>query len=85
MNMIIQRIGAIHPPEEILLFGKRYKVKFWRDILFILIEELYKIDKELINRLVYNKDFKGRKRLYITYDKIKQMKLIIRKHLLDYT
>ena len=56
-------------PEEILLFGKRYKVKFWRDILFTLIEELYKIDKELINRLVYNKDFKGRKRLYITYDK----------------
>ena len=56
-------------PKEILLFDKKYEVKFWRDILFILIEELYNIDKNLIDRLVENEKLKGRKRLYITYDR----------------
>lgn len=56
-------------PAELLLFGKKYEVSFWRDILLILIDELYKKDKELVNKLTDNEEFRGRKRIYFTYNK----------------
>lgn len=55
-------------PKEILLFGKRYEVKFWRDVLLILIDELYKKDINLIYTIAENKDLRGRKRIYFTFD-----------------
>lgn len=58
-------------PKEIMLFGKRYKVRFWRDVLMTLINELYKENKDLVNKLADNEELTGRKRVYFTYDKNK--------------
>lgn len=55
-------------PEEILLFGKRYSIKYWRDILITLIEVLLKKNKSFIDNIEALDEFKGRTRLYFTYD-----------------
>lgn len=55
-------------PEEVLLFGKKYEVKYWRDILIILLEELIKRNKDFVDNLDKMNDFKGRTRLCFTYD-----------------
>lgn len=56
-------------PKEILLFGVKYEVCFWRDVLLILIDVLYNMDKKLIDSLADNEELRGRKRIYFTYDK----------------
>ena len=55
-------------PETILLFNKKYQVKYWRDILLTMLEELNRRNKEFIDNLDKNADFKGRTRAYFTYD-----------------
>ena len=56
-------------PKEILLFGEKYEVRFWRDVLLTLIDVLYKMDRKLVDSLVNNEELRGRKRIYFTYDK----------------
>ncbi|MBU5257066.1 hypothetical protein [Tissierella praeacuta] len=55
-------------PMEISLFGQRYSVKYWRDILLILMEELYKKDKGIIADILRNDDYKERARVPFTYE-----------------
>lgn len=55
-------------PEVILLFGKKYSVKFWRDILVVMLEELLKSNPGFIDKIDQLEEFKGRTRLYFTYD-----------------
>lgn len=54
--------------ESIELFGKEYKMKYWRDMLVQLLEELYKKNKNFINGIDKIEDFKGRTRIYFTFD-----------------
>ncbi len=63
-------------PKEIVLFGEKHEVKFWRDILIIVIDELYKKDPKLIYKIAGDKNFRGRKRVYFTFDE----KLIEKKY-----
>jgi len=49
--------------ESIELFGKEYKVKYWRDILVQLLEELYNKNKSFINGIDKIEDFRGRTRI----------------------
>lgn len=55
-------------PEEFILFGQSYSVRYWRDILLILMEELYKKDKEIVVDIVRNDDLKERTRIPFTYE-----------------
>lgn len=55
-------------PEQILLFGEKYEIKSWRDVLLCLLEELTKKNKSFIENIDKVEEFKGRTRLYFTYD-----------------
>lgn len=55
-------------PEEILLFGKKYEIKSWREILLCVIEEVAKMNKQFIDDIDKVEEFKGRTRVYFTYD-----------------
>ena len=56
-------------PEELLLFGKAYMVRTWRDILLTLLEDLLNRNRDFINGLDKMDEFKGRTRIYFSYDK----------------
>lgn len=55
-------------PDEIKLFDKVHSVRKWREILTIIIEELIKLKPKYIERIDKIDDFKGRTRLYFSYD-----------------
>jgi len=55
-------------PDEIKLFDKIHSVRKWREILTIIIEELIKMKPKYIEKIDKIDDFKGRTRLYFSYD-----------------
>ncbi|GEM_PF-1794818 len=55
-------------PEEILLFGKKFEVKCWTEVLLKLIEEIGEKNKNFITNIDKINEFRGRKRVYFTYD-----------------
>lgn len=55
-------------PIEVSLFSQTYSVKNWRDILLLLMEELYKKDTGLIADIVRSDDIKERTRIPFTYE-----------------
>ena len=63
-------------PEEIRLFGKSISVKYWRDILLNILEEMIKRNQEFVTNLDKMAEFKTRTRIYFTYEeKSIEMKL----------
>ena len=63
-------------PEEIRLFGKSISVKYWRDILLNILEEMIKRNQEFVTNLDKMAEFKTRTRTYFTYEeKSIEMKL----------
>lgn len=55
-------------PVEIFLFGETFIVKNWREILLILMEELYKKDSGIIVDIINSDDIKERSRIPFTYE-----------------
>ena len=55
-------------PIQVELFGIKYDVKYWRDILLILMEELNKRDKGIVADVLRDDKFKGKKRIPLTYE-----------------
>jgi hypothetical protein len=55
-------------PEEILLFGKKFEIKSWREVLLKLIEEIGKKNKNFISNIDKIEEFRGRTRVYFAYD-----------------
>lgn len=66
-------------PKEILLFGQTYVVHYWREILLILIEELFKIDKGIVLDIVKDEDFRSYSRIPFTYEHDKVNKKLYKK------
>ena len=54
--------------ECIKLFDKEYKIKSWRNLLITEIEQLYIKKKEFIKQIDKLNEFKGRTRVYFSYD-----------------
>lgn len=54
-------------PNKIKLFGVEQKVKYWREVLSLIIEELINKNPAYIKKLDKLDDFKGRTREYFTY------------------
>ncbi|QCX33272.1 hypothetical protein FDN13_05900 [Caloramator sp. E03] len=55
-------------PEEVLLFGDKYKINSWREVLLLVVEEIGKKNKQFINNIDEKEEFKGRTRIYFSYD-----------------
>lgn len=55
-------------PTEIKLFENFYKVKSWREVLTLIVEELIKRNPSYVAQLDKINDFKGRTRLYFSYN-----------------
>lgn len=55
-------------PEEILLFGEKYKINSWREVLLLVVEEILKKNKQLVDKIDKLEEFKGRTRIYFSYD-----------------
>lgn len=55
-------------PEEIRLFGETIPVKYWRDVLLNILEELINRNQDFVANLHKMAEFKARTRIYFTYD-----------------
>lgn len=55
-------------PETIKLFDQVHSIKTWREVLSLSIEELIKRNPKYVQRLDKIDDFKGRTRMYFSYD-----------------
>lgn len=55
-------------PTEIKLFERNYSVRSWREVLTLILEELIKRNPSYVAELDKINDFKGRTRLYFSYN-----------------
>jgi predicted type IV restriction endonuclease len=56
-------------PEQVILFGKTFKVKTWRDVLINVAESLIKHSPAAFNELADSEMMRGETRIYLTKSK----------------